>query len=273
VDKSYQVIPFPHSHAPMVDYLSAASRKHLIHALIEVDVTGARQYMRDYKSRTGESLSFTAFIAGCVAHAVDQDKSIQAYRNWRNQLVIFNDVDVNILVEREAGDRRMGTPYVIRAANTKSVPAIHSEIRAAQVVRAPEFKRVRWYTWLPAFARRLFWRMMLSNPHAMKRTAGTVCITSIGMFGTGAGWGIPISGYTLQFTLGGIGEKPVIINGELAAHEYLCITIGFDHDIVDGARAARFTQRVKDLIENGYGLSEIDPMDEQQGQAAQPTPA
>ncbi|MCC7446127.1 MAG: 2-oxo acid dehydrogenase subunit E2 [Anaerolineae bacterium] len=257
----------------MVDYMSAAGRKHLIHALIEVDVTGACQYMRDYKARTGESLSFTAFIAGCVAHAVDQDKSIQAYRNWRNQLVIFNDVDVNILVEREAGDRRMGTPYVIRAANTKSVPAIHSEIRAAQAVRAPEFKRVRWYMWLPAFARRLFWRMMLSSPHAMKRTAGTVCITSVGMFGTGAGWGIPLSGYTLQFTLGGIGEKPVIINGELAAREYLCMTIGFDHDIVDGGRAARFTQRVKDLIENSYGLPQIDPAGEQQGQAAQPTPA
>jgi hypothetical protein len=32
----------------------------------------------------------------------------------------------------------------------------------------------------------------------------------------------------------------------------------FDHDIVDGAPAARFTERLKDLIESGYGL--VDSM-------------
>jgi pyruvate/2-oxoglutarate dehydrogenase complex dihydrolipoamide acyltransferase (E2) component len=31
--------------------------------------------------------------------------------------------------------------------------------------------------------------------------------------------------------------------------EYLNVTISFDHDIVDGAPAARFTQRLKELIE------------------------
>jgi hypothetical protein len=27
-----------------------------------------------------------------------------------------------------------------------------------------------------------------------------------------------------------------------------------DHDIIDGAPAARFTERLKELIESGYGL-------------------
>ena len=31
-------------------------------------------------------------------------------------------------------------------------------------------------------------------------------------------------------------------------------TATFDHDIVDGAPAARFAQALKELIENGYGL-------------------
>jgi hypothetical protein len=33
-------------------------------------------------------LSFTAFLAACVGHAVDMNKSVHAYRNWRNQLVL-----------------------------------------------------------------------------------------------------------------------------------------------------------------------------------------
>jgi hypothetical protein len=32
------------------------------------------------------------------------------------------------------------------------------------------------------------------------------------------------------------------------------MTISFDHDIIDGAPAARFAERLKELIESGYGL-------------------
>jgi pyruvate/2-oxoglutarate dehydrogenase complex dihydrolipoamide acyltransferase (E2) component len=32
--------------------------------------------------------------------------------------------------------------------------------------------------------------------------------------------------------------------------------MSFDHSIVDGALAARFTGRLKELIESGYGLDD-----------------
>lgn len=55
-------------------------------------------------------------------------------------------------------------------------------------------------------------------------------------------------------TVGGIGEKPGVVDGQIAIRDYLSLTISSDHDIIDGAPAARFTQRLKDLIESGYGL-------------------
>jgi pyruvate/2-oxoglutarate dehydrogenase complex dihydrolipoamide acyltransferase (E2) component len=57
-------------------------------------------------------------------------------------------------------------------------------------------------------------------------------------------------------TVGGIGEKPVLVDGHIALREYLSLTISFDHDIIDGAPAARFTERLKELIESGYGLDD-----------------
>ncbi len=42
-------------------------------------------------------MSFTAFIAACLGKAVDEDKSVQAYRKGRNQLVLFQDVDISIM--------------------------------------------------------------------------------------------------------------------------------------------------------------------------------
>jgi pyruvate/2-oxoglutarate dehydrogenase complex dihydrolipoamide acyltransferase (E2) component len=55
-------------------------------------------------------------------------------------------------------------------------------------------------------------------------------------------------------TVGGLTQKPGVVDGQIAIREYLDLTISFDHDIVDGAPAARFSQKLKGLIESGYGL-------------------
>jgi pyruvate/2-oxoglutarate dehydrogenase complex dihydrolipoamide acyltransferase (E2) component len=81
-------------------------------------------------------------------------------------------------------------------------------------------------------------------------------VTAVGMFGRGSGWGIPVAEPTLSITLGGIAEKPGVVDGQIAIRDYLCMTLSFDHSIVDGVPAARFTGRLKDLIESGYGLDD-----------------
>ena len=78
------------------------------------------------------------------------------------------------------------------------------------------------------------------------------------MFGKGGGWAVPFGVHTLDIALGGINEKPGVVDGRIEIREYLCLTLMFDHDVVDGAPAARFTQRFKELIEDGYGLCEQD---------------
>ena len=62
-------------------------------------------------------------------------------------------------------------------------------------------------------------------------------------------------------TVGGIGEEPGVVDGQIAIWDSLSLTISFDHEIIDGAPAARFTQRLKELIESGYGLfdSTVEP--------------
>ena len=88
-----------------------------------------------------------------------------------------------------------------------------------------------------------------------KQTMGTVEISAVGMFGNGAGWGIPPAPETaLMMTVGGIGEKPMVIDGHASIRESLSLTISVDHDLVNCALVARFTQRLKELIECGYDL-------------------
>ena len=94
-------MPLPPLQHQGMDWLELMHRQHTMRALIEVDVTAARQAIRDYRVRTGAPLSLTAFLIACLARAIDADRAMQAYRLGRRQLVLFADVDVTTMVERE----------------------------------------------------------------------------------------------------------------------------------------------------------------------------
>jgi pyruvate/2-oxoglutarate dehydrogenase complex dihydrolipoamide acyltransferase (E2) component len=47
-----------------------------------------------------------------------------------------------------------------------------------------------------------------------------------------------------------------VLDGRITIRAYLCLTLSFDHDVIDGAPAARFVSRLRELIESGYGLRE-----------------
>jgi pyruvate/2-oxoglutarate dehydrogenase complex dihydrolipoamide acyltransferase (E2) component len=194
-----------------------------------------------------------------MAKAVDENKSVQACRKGSKRLAVFDDVDVATAIEREMGGQKQPIIYIIRAANRKTFHEIHHEIRAAQVNAVEQsWRGLKDFGWLPLVAFRAFWPLFWwikgRSPSVQKRYGGTVGVTAVGMFGKGAGWGIPINDHTLDLTLGGIAKKPGVIDGHIAIREYLSITLSFNHDLIDGAPAARFTQRLKELIESGYGL-------------------
>ncbi|HEU5347629.1 MAG TPA: 2-oxo acid dehydrogenase subunit E2 [Ktedonobacterales bacterium] len=261
-----QVIPYPkYLRLAAVAYQSVR-HKPLIHGLLEVDVTTARAVLREYKATTGETLSFTAFLATCLGKAVDEHKAVQAFRQGGKHLIVFNDVDISTRIEREVAGQKYVIPHIVRAANRKSFREIHDEIRAAQAADARNV--LTQFRLVPTVLYRPFvWAVTQigrRQARLWKENLGTVGITSVGMFGKGAGWGIPPATPTaLMVTVGGIGEKEVTVNGHTTVREYLSLTISVDHDIVDGAPAARFTQRLKELIESGYGLEHLTAEPEQ----------
>jgi pyruvate/2-oxoglutarate dehydrogenase complex dihydrolipoamide acyltransferase (E2) component len=257
----YQVVPYPKYRRWMVAAFRSTHHKPMIHGLLEVDVSGARAHLRNQKAMTGESLSFTAFLVTCLAKAVDEHKAVQAFRLGSKGLILFDEVDVLTDIERDVAGQKFVVPYIIRAANRKSFRELHDEIRAAQGANAKNvLKRFRPMS-LPTVLYRPFFCAFAwigsRRPRLWKTIVGTVEISAVGMFGNGAGWGIPPAPPTaLMVTVGGIGEKPGVVDGHIAIREYLSLTISFDHDIIDGAPAARFTRRLKELIESGYGLGD-----------------
>lgn len=257
---SFKVLPFPKIRRLMEDGGRLGREKHLIHGLFEMDVTEARRAIRGYRIRSGEELSFTAFVLACVGRAVEQHKPIQACRTWGEKLVLFDDVDINTMFEVEVNGQKIIRPHILRAVNKKTAHEIHAEIRAFQAHHAESRKSkfIDGFVLLPGFLRRFFLRILFRNPQWLKEMNGTVALTSVGMFGTGGGWGLPVSNHTLQITLGGVAVRPALVDGQLENCEVLCVTISFDHDLVDGAPAARFAHTLKKLIEGRETLAELE---------------
>jgi pyruvate/2-oxoglutarate dehydrogenase complex dihydrolipoamide acyltransferase (E2) component len=218
--------------------------KPTMHGLLEVDVTEPRAILHANQVQTGEALSFTAFLTVCLGKAVDEHKAVQALRQGRGRLVVFDDVDVAVRIERKVLGEEYVVPYIVRAANRKTVREVHDEIRAAQRADArAELARLRF---VPAVLHRPLVRAFTAvaerHPRLWKKTMGTVGITSVGMFARGTGWGIPVPAPTaLMLTVGGIGETAVVRQGRIMVREMLSLTISLDHNVVDGAPATRFT--------------------------------
>ena len=53
-------------------------RRHIVHGLVEFDVTDARKFIREYEHETGEKLSFTAFVICCLSKAIEQHPHVHA---------------------------------------------------------------------------------------------------------------------------------------------------------------------------------------------------
>jgi pyruvate/2-oxoglutarate dehydrogenase complex dihydrolipoamide acyltransferase (E2) component len=259
----YHIIDFPpeRRNLPFVNDIN--SRRHFMYGLLEVDVTVARQFIEDYRAQNGESLSFTGYLAFCLARAVDENKAVQAYMKGRKHLVVFDDVDVGLMIERKIGERYALMGHIIRGANHKTYREIHQEIRSAQSKpAAPSRGMEKWLSsamslpWpLSGLFNALFRLAIRRDPTISASIVGTVGITSVGMFAKGhSGWGFAPIVYGLGLIVGGTARKPVEVEGRIDLREILNLTVMFDHDVIDGAPAARFARRLVELIESGYGL-------------------
>jgi pyruvate/2-oxoglutarate dehydrogenase complex dihydrolipoamide acyltransferase (E2) component len=234
---------------------AVTARKSTIHSLCETDVTVPRRMMREHQERTGEKLSFTAYIVHCLAQVIKEHPHLNAFRKG-NRLITLDDVTVSVLVEREISGERVPEPLAIAAAQSLTYRQINDLIRSARARNDSAlggFTGMTWIRHIPGFLLKGFVRLADRNISLAKRY-GKVAVTSVGMFSREPVWFIPHGSGTVLITVGSM-EKRMVFNG--ANHEereFLCLTGSFDHAIVDGAPAARFMNQFLETLKSGMGL-------------------
>ena len=227
----------------------SARRKHTMYALVEADLTVPRRLIREHFASTGERLSLTAYVTTCVAAALREMPELNAFRRGRS-LVYLDEVIVEVLLERTINGQPAVGYLPIRHADTKSLRQIHDEIRSGQAARHETIAGEGWIQWIPSWAARPMMWWMRRSPRWVLRL-GVVGVNNVGMGTGGAGWGLSPGAGTLGVTIGGISPRLGLVEGEPKAQEVAHLTLAYDHDVINGVPAARFTSRLLELLAVG----------------------
>ncbi len=251
-----QVRPFPSNRRLVTAAMRAGRRKMPMYGLVEVDITTANQLLAGHQPPS----SMTAFVVASVARAAAAHPEVHAYRNWRGQLVTHHYVDVATMVEISTPQGPFAIPHVLRDADIRAVPELTAELR--QVKRDPSASfSGRWLDRVAPAATRIPGTLpamyaVLARSVAARQRTGTVAVTAVGMFAGGAGSGItPLSLMSLEVIVGGMSQRPRAVDGQVIIRDVLDLTLAIDHNVVDGAPAARFAAEFRALLESAAVLS------------------
>lgn len=257
---------YPTSRRFTFDVGKIGREKHHVRALLEVDVTDAREKIKKNR-RSGNKLSFLAWLIKTIADCVALHPPVNGINRPKdNKVVVFSDVDVSLVIEKEVNSTKVPLPYIITKADQKSVYQIYAEVESAksQTIedegdyvlgkrRSPFLMKL--FTKLPQRIRLMFMRkVVFNNPQRVKDMMGTVMVTTAGMAGHARGWIMPLSIHPLSLAFGSLNEQPVVNRGEIQIRQLLHLTVSVDHDVIDGVPAAKFVDDLVSKLEKAHGL-------------------
>jgi len=234
--------------------LTIASKRRLVHGMIEADVTDVKKKLKANPDSFNGSLSMTAYIIACFARAISEHPDMRTYTLMFNRRYVFDEVDVSTLIDHPKG-KGIPVPYVVRNAHLKSVRQITDELRQAKMDDLPMGFREKLApiaSNLPGFFTAWFFKIIRQVPEWMRIIDGTAQVSSVGMFGDSLLWAFGLLYmHTIGLWVGTIKPKPMQFEGKIALRDCLHIGLSVDHDIIDGAPGTRFTKSLVGYLERG----------------------
>jgi pyruvate dehydrogenase E2 component (dihydrolipoamide acetyltransferase) len=182
--------------------------------MMEVNVSKAKELHEKLQ------LSYSAILVKAAAKALVEHPMINSTLEG-DRMKLFEDVNVGMAVATEYG---LIVPVVHNAdrKSLKEIDALINELSA----KARQGKLAR-----------------------EELAGGTFTITNLGMYGVEFFTPIINPPETAILGVGGIMEKPIIVDGKVEVGPMMMLSLSYDHRVVDGAPAAEFLRKIKEKIE------------------------
>ncbi len=205
---------------------------------IEVDYEGVEQIRKShgaaFKEQEGFSLTYLPFISRAVIDALREYPHLNASIG-PDELVVHNYVNLGVAVDLDF--QGLLAP-VVRDADGKRMRAIARDVSD--------------------LARRARSKQLAPDELA----GGTFTLTNAGSYGTMMQFPIINQPQVAILSTDAVNRKPVVItdnygNESIAIHSVGVLAMAWDHRAIDGAYAAAFLARVKEIIETRDWTTEL----------------
>lgn len=217
-----------------------ASKQAAPHAvtIVEVDYEGVEKVRRavreSFRNEEGFSLTYLPFISRAVVDALHEFPHMNASMG-EGAVVLHDEVNLSIAVDL---DYEGLLAPVVQAAHDKRLRAIARDIRDLA-------DRARSKSLAPD-----------------ELAGGTFTLTNSGSYGTSIVIPIINQPQVAIMSTDGISRRPVVVTDEFGAetlgiHSMGNLTLSWDHRAFDGAYAAAFMSRVKQIIETRDWTAEL----------------
>jgi pyruvate/2-oxoglutarate dehydrogenase complex dihydrolipoamide acyltransferase (E2) component len=258
----FKKIPLSFGRKMVAVSASVTKEKNTIHSMAEVDIFIPRLLIKEYYNKTGTKLSFTAYIVSCLAKTISKYPQFNSFIK-RRKLVLLDDIIISVLIEREIAGENVPEPIGLVQAQKKNFLQIHEEIRKVQKEKYSQLENLsgkKWLNLIPNSILKLLVRIADKNMNMAKKY-GKIAVTAIGMHCKEPIWFIPHGSATVLLTIGSINKKVIELDNQFVSREHLCLTVSFDHNIIDGAPAARFMNDLINEIKSGVNIENLSNFD------------
>jgi pyruvate/2-oxoglutarate dehydrogenase complex dihydrolipoamide acyltransferase (E2) component len=235
-----------------------ATGGHNFFALLDIDITNLRTFLRRER-REGNGGSLFSLVLKAIGICLQEFPEFNSMIDLKHTTT-FEQVDISIPIEIEDDGKSITKQCIVRDITHKTITDIDNEINNAKTsknedkgyVPSPIIRKI--LTSLPLPLVRFIFTRILHNHRLVQELSGTIFVTSVSMFSKVPGYIIPYIGgpKAVSLALGSIAKKPIVVQDEIRIREMYSITVIFNHDVIDGAPAARFINRFRNLLEKSY---------------------
>lgn len=194
--------------------------------MVELDasklVERRQRLLEKVEREQGFKLSYTdLFLEALVAAIREQPLANAAFSE--EEIMVYEDVNVSVAVDTEAG---------------LLVPVLHKAQQMSLGERA-------------AALRELADRARAGRLTSGDFEGGTITLSNLGMHGIEGGTPLVTSPQAAVVFVGAMVERPWVVEGEIVPRPTISVSVGFDHRILDGVSAARFTTAFRQALAAG----------------------
>lgn len=224
----YELLPLSRMRRTIAERL-AQSYREAVHVTLhaEADMAEAaklrKQLLAEWESKHGVRVTFTDLIVKAVAKA----------------LVEHPAVNSSFAEDGIRRHRRVNVGVAVALENGLVVPVVRD---AADLPLLGVCRQVR----------QLTDRARLGQLGPDDFRGGTFTITNMGTLGVDHFTPIINTGEGAILGIGRIADRPAVVEGVLAVRPTVPLSLSFDHRLLDGAEAAAFLARVKQILESPY---------------------